>query len=112
MVSFVSISNGLGGVEKNDLKKFIINLIITKTLSSAELHPADFVYQESAHTCLPVMSWFSHLGHIILSEFKNLSDCILASNEVSTLQVLMVFDKDIDILLLHKIKKDNILLFF
>jgi hypothetical protein len=30
MVSFVSISNGLGGVEKNDLKKFIINLIITK----------------------------------------------------------------------------------
>jgi hypothetical protein len=30
MVSFVSISNGLGGVDENDLKKFIINLIITK----------------------------------------------------------------------------------
>lgn len=30
MVSLVSISNGLGGVENNDLKKFIINLSITK----------------------------------------------------------------------------------
>jgi len=30
IVSLVSISNGLGGVDKNDLKKFIINLSITK----------------------------------------------------------------------------------
>jgi hypothetical protein len=29
-VSLVSISKGLGGVENNDLKKFIINLRITK----------------------------------------------------------------------------------
>ena len=42
MVSFVSISNGLGGVEKNDLKKFIINLIITKIENTKELCINDF----------------------------------------------------------------------